>query len=119
MAVRTERSDKWVRAFVGDTTVVDSREPLLFYEETFPVPGYAFARADVRTDLLRPAEGEPPREPFFFLPKGPVSHWFDLEAGGASSLTLPGPETIPICRIVSCSAGNPGSSTGGWKKKRR
>ncbi|MEO3937592.1 DUF427 domain-containing protein [Dermatophilaceae bacterium Soc4.6] len=82
MAVRTERSDKWVRAFVGDTTVVDSREPLLFYEETFPVPGYAFARADVRTDLLRPAEGEPPREPFFFLPKGPVSHWFDLEAGG-------------------------------------
>ncbi len=66
MAARTERSDKWVRAFVGDTTVVDSRAPLLFYEEAFPVPGYAFAMADVRTDLLRPAEGEPPREPFFF-----------------------------------------------------
>ena len=82
VAVRTERSDKWVRAFVSDTMVVDSRAPLLFYEEAFPVPGYAFAMADVRTDLLRPAEGEPPAEPFFFLPKGPVSHWFDLEAGG-------------------------------------
>jgi len=80
--VRTERSDKWVRAFVGETTVVDSRAPLLYYEEAFPVPGYAFAKADVRTDLLRPAKGEPPREPFFFLPKGPVSQWFDLKVGG-------------------------------------
>ncbi|MEP7023982.1 MAG: DUF427 domain-containing protein [Actinomycetota bacterium] len=82
MPVRTERSDKWVRAFVGETTVVDSRAPLLYYEEAFPVPGYAFAKADVRTDLLRPAKGEPPREPLFFLPKGPVSQWFDLEVGG-------------------------------------
>lgn len=82
MPVRTERSDKWVRAFVGETTVVDSRAPLLYYEEAFPVPGYAFAKADVRTDLLRPAKGEPPREPFFFLPKGPVSQWFDLKVGG-------------------------------------
>ena len=82
MPVRTERSDKWVRAFVGDTTVVDSRAPLLFWEEAFPLPGYAFAKVDVRTDLLRPARGEPPREPFFFLPKGPVSQWFHLEAGG-------------------------------------
>jgi uncharacterized protein (DUF427 family) len=80
--VRTEHSDKWVRAFVGDTAVVDSRAPLLFYEESFPVPAYAFARADVRMDLLRPAAGEPPREPFFFLPKGPVSHWFDLDVDG-------------------------------------
>lgn len=82
MPVRTERSDKWVRAFVGDTTVVDSRAPLLFWEEAFPVPGYAFAKVDVRTDLLSPARGEPPREPRFFLPKGPVSQWFDLQAGG-------------------------------------
>lgn len=35
----------------------------------------------MRTDLLRPASGEPPREPFF-LPKGPVSQWFDLEVEG-------------------------------------
>ncbi len=82
MPVRTEPIDKWVRAYVGDTAVVDSRAPLLYYEEMFPVPGYAFAKSDVRTDLLRPAEGEPPREPFFFLPKGPVAQWYDVEVEG-------------------------------------
>lgn len=82
MSARTEGSDKWVRAYVGDLAVVDSREPLLFFEEHFPVPGYAFAEKDVRTDLLRVASGEPPREPFFFLPKGPVARWFDLEVEG-------------------------------------
>jgi uncharacterized protein (DUF427 family) len=79
---RTERSDKWVRAFVGDVAVVDSREPLLFYEERFPIPAYAFAQTDLRTDLLRPTSADPPREPFFFLPKGPVKQWFDLEVDG-------------------------------------
>lgn len=82
MTVRTEPSDKWVRAFVGSTAVVDSREPLLFYEESFPVPGYAFTKQDVRTDLLRASSDEPAREPFFFLPKGPVAQWFDLEIDG-------------------------------------
>jgi len=77
--MRVELSDRWVRAMVGDTAVVDSRAPLLFWEEAFPVPSYAFARDDVRTDLLRLATGEPAGEPFFFLPKGPVAEWFDLE----------------------------------------
>ena len=49
MPVRTEYIDKWVRAFVADVTVVDSRAPLLFWEDSFPVPTYAFARSDVRT----------------------------------------------------------------------
>lgn len=78
MAVRTVRSDKWVRAFVGDVAIVDSRAPLLYYEENFPVPGYAFAQADVRTDLLQHTTAQPPVEPFFYLPKGPVAQWFDL-----------------------------------------
>jgi uncharacterized protein (DUF427 family) len=78
MGIRTEPSDKWVRAYVGGVAVVNTREPLLFYEESFPVPGYAFTRRDVRTDLLRPASGEPPQEPAFFLPRGPVKQWFDL-----------------------------------------
>ncbi len=82
MAVRTVASDKWVRAFVGDTAVVDTRTPLLFWEDSFPVPGYAFVDSDVRTDLLRPADGEPPQGPFFFLPKGPVTQWYDLEVEG-------------------------------------
>jgi len=54
----------------------------LFWEEHFPVPHYAYRREDVRTDLLRPTSTEPPREPFFALPKGPVSQWFDLEVSG-------------------------------------
>ena len=82
MIVRTERIDKWVRAYVDDVAVVDSREPLLFWEERFPVPAYAFRRSDVRTDLLTETRVEPPREPFFFLPKGPVSHWYDVEVTG-------------------------------------
>lgn len=82
MAFRTEASDKWVRAYVEETPVVDSRTPLLFYEADFPVPGYAFRPEDVRTDLLRPSSSEPPSEPFFFLPKGPVAQWWDLEVEG-------------------------------------
>jgi len=59
--------------------VVDTRSPLLFWEERFPVPNYAYVTADVRTDLLRPSTTEPPTEPFFLLPQGPVSQWFDIE----------------------------------------
>jgi uncharacterized protein (DUF427 family) len=58
---------------------VDSRTPLLFWENTFPVPSYAFPERDVRMHLLHPASGEPAAAPFFFRPKGPVSHWFDLK----------------------------------------
>lgn len=80
MAVRTEPSDKWVRAYVGDTAVVDSRRPLLFWEARFPVPGYAFPREDVRTDLLRPSTTKPTARSFY-TPKGPVSQFFDLVVG--------------------------------------
>src|SRR3978361_1739010 len=82
MAVRTEPCDKWVRAYAAGVPVVDTRAPLLFYEEVFPIPGYAFAQQDVRMDLLRSASGEPPREASFFLPKGPVAQWYDLEVDG-------------------------------------
>ena len=81
MGVRAERSDKWVRAYVGDTVVVDTREPVLFYEEHFPVPAYAFRSDHVRTDLLRPAMGEPAERPFFYQPKGPVRRWYDVVVG--------------------------------------
>lgn len=81
MPVRSEISDKWVRAFVGDTVVVDSRRPTLFWPEKFPIPGYAFEPADVRMDLLQPSSAQPPQDPFFFLPKGPVAQWYDLRVG--------------------------------------
>ena len=82
MEVRTERCDKWVRAYLGDVLVVDSRDPVLFWEEVFPVPGYAFPWTDITPGLLQESDGEPPSEPFFFLPKGPVERWFDLVVPG-------------------------------------
>ncbi|MFE6194016.1 DUF427 domain-containing protein [Streptomyces sp. NPDC057838] len=54
-----EPSERWVRGRKGDVTVVDSRHPVLVWEPGLPVPQYAFPRADVRTDLLRPAADPP------------------------------------------------------------
>ena len=81
-SVRTEPIDKWVRGYVGGTAVVDTRRPVLFWEESFPVPAYAFVRDDVAMDLLRPSAAEPHDVPFFVGPKGPVSQWFDLSLDG-------------------------------------
>jgi uncharacterized protein (DUF427 family) len=80
--VRTKQSERWVRGFVGDVVVVDTRRPLLFWEDAFPVPSYAFDPADVRTELLSPSAGADAATPFFFQPKGPVSQWFDLTVDG-------------------------------------
>jgi len=79
--MRTELSDRWVRGYVGDVAVVNTRAPLLFWEPDFPVPRYAIARSDVRTDLLSPA-AEPPAPPSFFRPRTPVAQWYDLQLGG-------------------------------------
>lgn len=80
--MRTEISGKWVRAMVGGTTVVDSRAPLIFWEQKFPIPAYAFTPDDVRMDLLVPTNTAPSGAPTFFGPKGPVAQWFDVHAGG-------------------------------------
>ncbi|MBA8794619.1 uncharacterized protein (DUF427 family) [Friedmanniella endophytica] len=79
--METEPIDKWVRGSVGDTVVVDTRTPLLFWEETFPVPNYAVDRADVRLDLLVPTSTPAPAGFDFFEPHGPVSEVFDLVIG--------------------------------------
>lgn len=81
MTVRTEPSERWVRGYVGDVAVVDSRRPLLFYEDTRPVPHYAYPLDDVRQDLLRPSTGEARERPWFFQPQGPVSQWYDVAVG--------------------------------------
>ena len=80
--MRVEASQRWVRAVVGNTTVVDSHAPLLFWEDTFPVPSYAFSRDDVRMDLLVLTGQAPTSGNRFFVPKGPVSEWFDLHVDG-------------------------------------
>ncbi|MEV7340950.1 DUF427 domain-containing protein [Streptomyces sp. NPDC093544] len=51
-----EPGERWVRGRKGDVTVVDSRRPVLVWEPALPVPMYAFPRAEVREDLLRPAK---------------------------------------------------------------
>lgn len=78
--MRTETCEKWVRAYVGETVVVDTRDPLLFWSDRLPVPFYAIPEGDVLA-ALEPATGEPPTQPFFFLPQGRVSQWFDLVSG--------------------------------------
>lgn len=50
-----EPSERRVRGAKGDTTVVDSRRPILVWEPGQAVPLYAFPREDVRAELLRPA----------------------------------------------------------------
>ncbi|HET9649388.1 MAG TPA: DUF427 domain-containing protein [Microlunatus sp.] len=76
--MRTELSERWVRGWIGDLAVVDARGALLFWEDDFPVPNYAFEPADVRTDLLQQRSGPPTGIPWFFGPHGPVSVWYDL-----------------------------------------
>ncbi|MFF0127697.1 DUF427 domain-containing protein [Streptomyces mirabilis] len=57
--LRWEPSGRWVRGCKGEVTVVDSRHPVLVWEPDVPVPLYAFPRAEVREDLLRPARNPP------------------------------------------------------------
>ena len=73
-----EPSRRWVRGLLGDTTVVDSRAPVLVWEPGVAVPLYAFPEADVRTDLLR-ASAAPPRDPH----PGAAAH-YDLVLAGTS-----------------------------------
>lgn len=81
--MRTEHSERWVRGYAGHTLVADTRRPLLFWEDGFPVPGYAVPDADVRLDLLTPAP-PPARWHPFFGPHGPVSEVWDLVADGST-----------------------------------
>ncbi len=81
--MRTEPCQKWVRAYVGDEKVVDTRAPVLFWSDRLPVPFYAVPEADVLAGVLEPAAGEPPTQPFFFLPQDRVAQWYDVVVGGS------------------------------------
>lgn len=74
--IRWEPSERWVRGRSGGLTVVDSRHPVLVWEPAVPVPLYAFPRAEVREDLLRPAA-----DPRTGTHTG-SRIFYDLEAGG-------------------------------------
>ncbi len=79
--MRTEPTDKWVRGYVGETAIVDSRDVLLFWDPLRPVPEYAFRREDVRTDLLRPSTEPGTGAHPFYPPRGPVPEWYDVVVG--------------------------------------
>ena len=83
--MRTYPSDRWVRAFVGDTMIVDSSDPLLFWEADSSIPGYAFPPESVRREFLSETSGPAERDGFeFFRSKGEVSRWFDIVVGERS-----------------------------------
>jgi uncharacterized protein (DUF427 family) len=71
-----ESSPRWVRARIGDVTVVDSKQVLLLWEEGKTLPVYLFPREDVRTELLRPSENPLP-EAYHEL-----ASYFTLEVDG-------------------------------------
>lgn len=73
-------SERWLRGYVDDIAVVDSREQILVWEPRQKVPEYGFPLADVRTDLLRPTEPPAP-DRGFYRPRRPVAEWYDLVIG--------------------------------------
>lgn len=78
--MRSESSERWIRGWVDDRPVVDTRSALLFWAEDFPVPNYAFDWADTERDAFRPTD--PPESSHrFYGPHGEVSQWFDVAVG--------------------------------------
>lgn len=72
-------SARWVRGFVGETPVVDSRDQLLVWEEELPVPRYLFRDEDVRAEHLLPAAA--PETLSYHHPSSEVTAWFDVVVG--------------------------------------
>jgi len=76
MTVTTEPSRRWVRGTVGDTTIVDSKHPVLVWEQGRPVPHYAFPRDEVRAELLSEAATRSPSK------HADATAWYDLTVDG-------------------------------------
>ncbi|MET0860366.1 MAG: DUF427 domain-containing protein [Microbacterium sp.] len=70
-----EPSRRWVRGWVGETAVADSRRPILTWEPGAKVAEYGFPVEDVRSDLLEP--GDPPTVAYY-RPRRPARRWLDL-----------------------------------------
>ena len=89
-----EPSPRRIRGIIGDEVVVDSGQPMLFFEHG-QLPRYYFPRDDVRTELLTP-NGHTK----FTEGKG-TAHFFDLVVGGGRRIKRAGwtyesgGETVP------------------------
>lgn len=79
--VRAERSDRWVRGWLGDVAVVDSREPLLVWSSALPVPAYAFAPSAFTPGVLSECSAPDHIHPFYG-PQSRVAQWYAVSAGG-------------------------------------
>lgn len=97
-----EPSPRWIRASIGDTTIVDSKGALLLWEEDKVLPVYLFPREDVRTDLLHPSEN-----PILEAHHGLATYW-TLEVDGQeaenaawSYSDAPGPEGEELTDYVA------------------
>jgi uncharacterized protein (DUF427 family) len=80
MAIRTEPIDKHVRGRLDGTVVVETRDPLLVWQDGFP-PIYGFAPDEVADGALRPATESSYGGNSFFGPHLPVAEWYDVVAG--------------------------------------
>ena len=72
-------SNRWVRGFVGDTLLVDSREQLLVWEAQLPVPRYLFRDEHLRAEHLVPTGA--PEQRGYHHPNSEVTAWFDVVVG--------------------------------------
>jgi uncharacterized protein (DUF427 family) len=75
-AISYEPTARWVRARVGDTYLVDSKNALLQWETGIPTSNYVFPESDVRTEFFRETAVPTDR------PRLLASSWFDVEVEG-------------------------------------
>jgi uncharacterized protein (DUF427 family) len=87
-----EPTPRWIRAEVGDVTMVDSKRVLLLWQEGKVLPVYFFPRADVRTDLLRPSEHPLPEDHHEF-----ASYWrLELDGRAIENAAWTYPPMLPL-----------------------
>lgn len=73
-----EPAERWVRGTIGDTTVVDSRHPVLVWEPGQAVPRYAFPVGEVLGEVLEPVAPPSSRAGIG------ATTWYDVTVGGRS-----------------------------------
>ncbi len=79
--MRTEPSERWIRGWLNEQPIVDTRAALLFWAPEFPVPNYAYDWADTDRDAFRPPAEPPAHTHPFYGPHGEVTQFFDVVAG--------------------------------------
>lgn len=82
--LRVHRVEKWVRAMVGERTVVDSRRAALVWEPRRVVPSYAVPESDIAGELVAAGEVTVDVRPGPLTPHAP----FTVHSTPGTSLTV-------------------------------